>query len=127
MSFARILLAVTGVIFAVHGLVCFIQPETITLESGLAIPSIGALTEVRAEYGGLPMALGLYFIASATRVSMLRSGLMMLVTVVSGYALSRATGLAIAGEADLYNVVATAYESVTALLGIAAFSRLPKH
>lgn len=59
MLFARILLAATGLMFFIHGLICFIHPATIGIESGLAMPTPGSILEVRAEYGGLPMALGL--------------------------------------------------------------------
>ena len=65
MLFPRILLAVTGLVFFVHGLVCFIHPATIGLESGLAMPTPSSVIEVRAEYGGLPIALGLFFLAAA--------------------------------------------------------------
>ena len=65
MLFARILLTVTGLVFFVHGLVCFIHPATIGIESGLAMPTPSSVIEVRAEYGGLPIALGLFFLAAA--------------------------------------------------------------
>ena len=50
MTFARVLLSVTGLVFFVHGLVCFIHPATIGFESGLAMPTMGSIIEVRAEY-----------------------------------------------------------------------------
>jgi hypothetical protein len=45
--------------------VCFIHPATIGMESGLAMPTPSSVIEVRAEYGGLPIALGLFFLAAA--------------------------------------------------------------
>lgn len=65
MLFARIVLTATGLVFFIHGLVCFIHPATIGIESGLAMATPGSVIEVRAEYGGLPMALGLFFLAAA--------------------------------------------------------------
>lgn len=65
MLFARIVLTATGLVFFIDGLVCFIHPATIGIESGLAMATPGSVIEVRAEYGGLPMALGLFFLAAA--------------------------------------------------------------
>ena len=117
MVFARVLLAVTGLVFFVHGLLCFIHPATIGLESGLAMPTVGSVIEVRAEYGGLPIALGLFFIAAALQKIQVWTGLIVMVTVVTGYALARIAGVVIAGTADTYNLAAIGYEVTTALLG----------
>jgi hypothetical protein len=86
MLFARILLAITALVFFVHGLVCFIHPATIGIESGLAMPTPASVIEVRAEYGGLPMALGLFFFAAALQKIRVRTGLIVMVTVLTGYA-----------------------------------------
>ncbi|MBT8483908.1 MAG: DUF4345 family protein, partial [Myxococcales bacterium] len=79
MLFARILLAATGLMFFIHGLICFIHPATIGIESGLAMPTPGSILEVRAEYGGLPMALGLFFLAAAMQKVRIRTGLLVMV------------------------------------------------
>lgn len=123
MLFGRIVLTVTGLVFFIHGLICFIHPATIGFESGLALPTFGSVIEVRAEYGGLPMALGLFFFAAALRRIESRTGLIVMVTVVSGYALARMAAVVIAGEVDTYNVSAIAYEVTTALLGLWALKR----
>jgi hypothetical protein len=110
MLFARILLAVTGLVFLIHGLVCFVHPATIGFESGLAMPTPGSIIEVRAEYGGLPMALGLFFLAGAAQKIELRTSLTVMTVVVLGYAVSRIVAVAMAGGVDTYNLAAIAYE-----------------
>ena len=50
MPFARIVLALTAIMFGGHGAMCLFASETIARESGLALPSPGARTEVRAMY-----------------------------------------------------------------------------
>lgn len=120
MVYARVLLAITGIVFAVHGVVCFIHPDTIGLESGLAMPTPASIIEVRAEYGGLPFALGLFFFAGAARALPIRTALVVLVTVVTGYAVARILAAAIAGEIDFYNSIAILYEVTTAVLGFLA-------
>jgi hypothetical protein len=117
MLFARILLSVTGLVFFVHGLVCFVHPATIGIESGLAMPTPSSVIEVRAEYGGLPIALGLFFIAAALRKIPPRTGLLVMVTALSGYAVARIIAVSVAGSIDTYNGAAIAYEVVSAGLG----------
>ncbi len=124
MLFARIILSITGLVFFVHGLVCFIHPATIGIESGLSMPTPGSVIEVRAEYGGLPMALGLFFFAAALRKIEVRTGLLVMVTALVGYASARVAAVVIAGAADQYNIAAIAYEVTSALLGAWALRSL---
>ena len=116
MLFARILLAVTG-------LVCFIHPATIGIESGLAMPTPSSVIEVRAEYGGLPIALGLFFLAAALQKIEVRTGLIVMLTATAGYATSRILAVAIMGDLDQYNAAAILYEVTTALLSLWALKR----
>lgn len=125
MLFARILLTVTGLVFLVHGLVCFIHPATIGLESGLAMPTPSSVIEVRAEYGGLPIALGLFFLAAAFRKIEERTGLIVMLTVVTGYVTARIIAAVMMGIPDPYNLAAIAYELTTALLTLYALKRGP--
>jgi hypothetical protein len=125
MLFARLVLGFTGLVFFVHGLLCFIHPAIIGLESGLAMPTPSSLIEVRAEYGGLPIALGLFFLAGAFRKIDLRTGLIVMVTVVTGYAASRVAAVLMMGLFDPYNVAAIIYEVTTASLGFLALRSVP--
>ena len=123
MLFARIILTITGLVFFVHGLVCFIHPATIGIESGLAMPTPSSVIEVRAEYGGLPMALGLFFLAAALQKIEVRTGLIVMLTALTGYATARITAVVITGEIDTYNTAAITYEVTTALLATWALTR----
>ena len=125
MLFSRILLTVTGLVFFVHGLVCFIHPATIGIESGLAMPPPSSVVEVRAESGGLPIALGLCFLAAALQKIEVRTGLIVMLTATGGYASSRIVALAMMGQPDQYNTAAIIYEVTTALLGFWALRLLP--
>lgn len=123
MLFARILLSATGLVFFIHGLVCFIHPATIGIESGLAMPTPGSVVEVRAEYGGLPMALGLFFLAAALQKIQVRTGLLVMVTALGGYATARIAAALIAAQLDPYNAAAIAYELTSASLALWALKR----
>ncbi|MGB5168776.1 MAG: DUF4345 family protein [Acidimicrobiia bacterium] len=123
MIFARIVLTATGLVFFIHGLVCFIHPATIGIESGLAMPTPGSVIEVRAEYGGLPMALGLFFLAAALQKIQVRTGLLVMVTALSGYATARIAAALITAQLDSYNAAAIAYELTSASLALWALKR----
>ena len=120
MLFARIVLGLTAFMFGGHGLMCLLDPETIARESGLALPSPGAMTEARAMYGGLELALGCYFAVAAARIQRVPEALVVLVTVFLGLALARSAGLLLQAGVDPYNLRALAYEGLSATLGIAA-------
>jgi len=124
MLFSRILLTVTGLVFFFHGLVCFIHPATIGIESGLAMPTPSSVIEVRAEYGGLPIALGLFFLAAALQKIEVRTGLIVMLTATAGYATSRILAVAIMGQLDQYNTAAILYEVTTALLSLWALKKV---
>ena len=123
MTFPRILLAITGLVFFVHGVVCFVLPATVTFESGLTMPTAASVTEVRAEYGGLPMALGAFFLAGALGRVDTRAVLRVMTLVVTGYAVARVGAVVLGGGADAYNLSAIGYEVTTAVLGAWALSR----
>jgi len=124
MLFARIVLTATGLMFFIHGLICFIHPATIGIESGLAMPTTSSVIEVRAEYGGLPMALGLFFLAAALKKIQVRTGLLVMVTALGGYASARVVAVLISGQLDSYNLAAIAYEVISVFLGLWALRRL---
>ena len=124
MLFARIVLTATGLMFFIHGLICFVHPATIGIESGLAMPTPGSIIEVRAEYGGLPMALGLFFLAAAIQKIQVRTGLLVMVTALGGYASARVVAVLINGQVDTYNLAAIAYEVISVFLGLWALRRL---
>jgi len=101
---------------------CLLDPETISNESGIVLPSPAAAIEARAMYGGLELALGLYFAASAAHSAWAKSALVVLVVVFGGLAVARSGGLLLAGAPDAYNLRALAYEGTSLLLGAGALA-----
>jgi hypothetical protein len=97
--------------------------------TGLAMPTPGSVIEVRAEYGGLPMALGLFFLAAALQKVQLRTGLLVMVTALGGYASARIAAALIAAQLDPYNAAAIAYELTSASLALWAlfYSAASRH
>lgn len=124
MQFARIVLALNGLVFAGYGLLCLLVPTTLTSAAGLGMETTVALTEVRAMYGGLELAIGVLFLLAAMRASLLESGLIAGVTVFAGLGVARAFGIMLDGDPGAYNVVAVIYELASAGLMLVGLGRV---
>jgi len=124
MQFARIVLALNGLILAGYGLLCLFVPTTLTSAAGLGMESTVASTEVRAMYGGLELAIGVLFLLASVRESLLEPGLIAGVTVFTGLGVARALGIMLDGGPGAYNVVAVIYELVTAGLMLVGLGRV---
>jgi hypothetical protein len=119
MMFARVVLGLTGLMFAAYGLACLFVPSLPAGYSGMALPNASAVTEVVAMYGGLQAAMGVLFLYCTVRTEHLRAGLVAMVALVGGLALSRAFGLVVHGASE-YNLGAVVYETTTTVLGVVA-------
>ena len=122
MTFSKVLLGVTGVLFAAYGLWCAVDPGVVAGYSGLAYPTAGAETEARAMYGGLQTGLGLFLLYAAGNPSARIPALLLTLLGVGSLAICRGIGLAVGG-ADAYNVGAVIYEALTAALAAVAYRR----
>src|SRR3972149_52498 len=75
MLFARLILIVTGLAFASYGFACLVSPPLVAQYSGMELPTVSAITEVVAMYGGLQLGVGLLFIVCAAHPTRLTLGL----------------------------------------------------
>jgi len=119
MLLARILLFANGASFALYGLACVFSPDRVAEYTAMELSSASALTEVVAMYGGLQAAIGILFLYSGLHPERMPGGLSIMVLLMGGLALARTFGLLRYGMSD-YNLAATVYESVSALLAFVA-------
>jgi len=117
MTLARIVLGVSGLLFAGYGFACLISPDLPAGYAGIELPGASGATEVVAMYGGLQLAMGILFLRTAAVPANVMLGLIVLVTLVGGLALGRAFGLMVHGASE-YNIGAIAYEASTTILGV---------
>lgn len=114
---AKILLWVNGLGFAALGLVCLVMPEFATGLSGLEFGGPDAPIEIRAQYGGLFLAIGLFAVYGAIKDGMLTPATLMLFLVYLGLASGRSLGALLdPGPLGGYTYGALAFEIVFSLL-----------
>ncbi len=121
--FARIYLFVQGATFALYGAACLFSPEMLGGFSGLGMDSASALTETRAMYGGLQIAIGLIFLRGAAQAEAERETLIVSLIMFGCLAGGRSIGLALDGLSGGYNNGAVGYEITSTLLSAYLVSR----
>ncbi|MDG2332666.1 MAG: DUF4345 family protein [Myxococcota bacterium] len=119
MLLARILLWMNGASFLLYGLACLASPQLVAGYAGMELPGASAMTEVAAMYGGLQIGVGGFFIYHGLREERFQPGLMLMFVMLGSLALARTLGLLLYGMSS-YNLGATVYESLTALLALFA-------
>jgi hypothetical protein len=119
MTFSKIVLGFTGVVFAVYGVYCAADPDALAEITGLAFARPDGHTEVRAMYGGLQAGFGLFLIYAVAKPALRVPALQLMLFVFAALAICRLIGISITG-ADSYNAGAVAYELLTTAFVAAA-------
>jgi ABC-type uncharacterized transport system permease subunit len=119
MVFSRIVLAFTGCMFAVYGLMCLVDPTAPATYAGFVLVQASGNTEVGAMYGGLQIGLGALLVAWAWRPHLVVPALVVVLFCVGGLALGRVTGLVRNGT-DAYNLGAVGFEITTTIFAAIA-------
>lgn len=114
---AKGLLWLNGVVFLLFGLVCLVSPEFPTGLSGIELAGGDAPIEVRAQYGGIFLAIGLFGLMGALKPASEQSALIMLLLVYAGLASGRLVGLVMdPGPVGNYTYSALSFEVVFTIL-----------
>ncbi|MAR90334.1 MAG: DUF4345 domain-containing protein [Pseudomonadota bacterium] len=107
-------LLLNAVAWLFYGIYCLLQPALLTELTGMQITTPTAVTEVRAMYGGVQMAIGVVCLLALFNPGLLRPALVMLTFVMAGLALARTLGLLLDGSTTGYVLGAIAFEAVFA-------------
>jgi hypothetical protein len=92
----------------------------------LNINTVSALNELRANYGGLQIGMGLFLLAGLCCKSYLRPALLAQALIVGGLVTGRLISVAIDGQPNAFIQGLIVLESVTALISWVLFQRLSK-
>lgn len=89
--YPKFLLAVSGTIFLVYGVACWINPELPAEYAGLFIATHNGYAEIAAMYGGLQSSFGAVLVASAFLKGYQRPGLWLILICIGTLAAARAS------------------------------------
>ncbi len=124
MNATRFVLWALAVVFIAFGLIALIQPSAMTGPPGLDASADGAVTEVRALYGGLQLGLGALLIWAVLDPSRWAHGLLAYGFLIGAVGDSRFIGLLIDGNWTGFHLFALSFEWITASLALFLWWRL---
>lgn len=102
MSLATIIIRLSATVFAVYGLGFIVAPEGLAVFVTGSAPAPGpALTDLRATYGGMSLAVGIILFLLASDTGNTRPGLLAVMLLMLGMAAGRSYGILVDGDANL--------------------------
>ena len=125
--YPSVVLWVCGLVFLGTGLVFTVVPNEMFAPLGLTVPAGAPLTELRAVYGGLEMAIAVFLLFCARRGGLaLELGLLLSFLSFSGLAAYRGIGMGVDGpQVPIMSalLLAEAAGAIFALSGLLVRSR----
>ena len=121
----RIFLALMALLFTPYGLYCLFVPETLQA-GGLLYETATGSTEIRAMYGGLQTAVGLFAAWGALAPERAGQVLPALFALFAGLALGRLFGVVADGDVTSYTGGALVLEIVCAAFLVFLLRRGPE-
>ncbi len=116
MTFARWYMIINGMMLGLYGVYCIYNPQIVADMTFMTV-SPSALTEIRAMYGGLEVALGLFFMVMAFDARRIETALIAMTMCFAGLGSTRVIGILMNGL-DPYNTNAIIYESISTVLAV---------
>jgi Domain of unknown function (DUF4345) len=108
--FARIFLALSGLIWLPYGLYCFAAPGYLADAAGIVSTTATGNIELRAMYGGLQAGIGALAFAGALRPAWMRSVLFAGCFLFGGLAVTRSLAAIGTGEVSPYTAFGLVFE-----------------
>ncbi|MEM9172555.1 MAG: DUF4345 domain-containing protein [Pseudomonadota bacterium] len=122
--FAKVVLWIVGLITLAFGAWTLALPFGIAGLVGYDLMTPGAITEIRAFYGGVELGLALFWISGAFKPSLLRPALVSMVMIWGAVAASRTLGIVLDGSLSQTMIVVLITEIASAVLALIALTRL---
>ena len=121
MTLSKAILYVAGAIFVGIGVLFTARPETLVVFHDNPFATADARTEIRAVYGGIELAIGIFFGMAAGNDALRRAGLLLAALVSAGAGVARFLGVVLEGESGSLHFLWGGLEVVG---GIVAFYAL---
>lgn len=114
----KVLLVVLGAAFFPYGLYCFAVPGFLGDAAGVIATTPTGTVEIRAMYGGLQAAFGLFLLAAARDPRLTLAGLAATAFVMPGLASARLLGAALGAGLSTYTIGALVFEIGSSALAV---------
>jgi hypothetical protein len=125
-GFTRFFLILTALTFILVGVNTFRDPATALQLMEIRIDNVTALNELRANYGGMMLAIGLLLVYAAFAEWLTRPALLMVAALCAGLATARAIGFVLDGLPNQAVQLFFVLESVGAVVATFLFARRPQ-
>jgi hypothetical protein len=121
----RIFLVISALGWGGYGLYCLINPAMLAELAGVTSSSTTGAVELRAMYGGVQTALGLFAALAVVRVAWQRPAVLALAFVTGGLFSARLIGTLLTGDTSSYTIGGLGFEFVFTAVAIALLRRSP--
>ena len=119
----QIFLVISALGWGGYGLYCLINPAMLAELAGVTSTTPTGAIELRAMYGGVQTALGLFAALAVFRAAWQRSALLALAFVTGGLFTARLIGALLVGDLSSYTIGGLAFEAVVTAIAIALLRR----
>jgi hypothetical protein len=127
MKYPALVLWICALVFLGIGLVFTVMPQEMFAPLGLTVPDGAPLTELRAVYGGLELAVGLFLVLCARRGGVaLELGLVLSFLLLSALAAFRGIGMGIDDPQVPMMSVLLLSEAIGAMFALSALVALSR-
>lgn len=127
MTTNKLLIKLTAAVFAVYGIAFIVAPTQLAVLVTEASPTTAAaLTDMRATYGGMSLAVGVLLFMLSAKPQTVRLGLSAVLLLMLGMAGGRMVGIAIDGSTTQMMWMYLALELIVAAAASVLLLRSPK-
>ena len=119
----KVILAIYTLLYIGFGVYVFLHAPALAENVGYGIPNSNGLYEMRSNYGGVSIGIGLMCLAGTFYTRLQRPALFVLLAYMGGYALGRAVALPIDGIPSASLIAYGVFEAATAVLAFALLRR----
>jgi hypothetical protein len=120
---AQTALVLAGAGLVLVGVTGLTQPHAVLAPLGIPLPGPSALSEARANYGGMHVGMGLFFLAGATRPALRTAALVAAAAFMGGLLVGRIVSAAVDGVPDAFVGFLFTTELAGTALAVAALVR----
>ncbi len=114
MNGVQIFLVLEALVWIPYAIYCLFVPSVLADGATVTATSAAGVTEIRAMYGGLQLAIGAGCIWGAVASDARRSAVWMLFLLTSGIGTARVIGVGLDGGLGAYTALALVFEFATA-------------